>query len=229
MILALYEVDKLTTNEISMLYAFMPHDRQIKFDNYRFEKDKRLCVAAYVLLLYGIYLAEGTMCRKLQFAYGKYGKPTLFEYPNLHFNFSHCSRGVTCALSRTDVGIDIQDTNEYDASLVKLVMSPEEKKKISKCLNPAVMFTRIWCCKESYLKLTGTGISCDLTQLSFHQSGNNFFYAKNCFFSVSEYFGCVIALCERMLSHHRSIVLDIGVLSAFICRLTSAKTIWPMS
>lgn len=224
MILASYAVDQLTANEISTLYALMPPERRIKFDSYRFEKDRKLCAAAYVLLLYGIYLVEGTLGHELQFTYGKYGKPALWGYPSLKFNLSHCSRGVVCALSETDVGIDIQDTDEYDASLIKLVMSPEEQKLISESPNPEVVFTRIWSCKESYLKLVGTGISCNLTKLNFTQSRNDSnFFGNNCFFSLSECSGCVIALCERIFSHHKLIALDVDELSVFIRRLAEGQ------
>ena len=218
MVLTLYEIEKMIPKDIRKIYGLMPRDRQIKFDGYRFDKDRRLCAAAYILLLYGIYLADGVLCRKLQFTYGKYGKPALIGFPNLHFNLTHCSRGVACAISRTAIGIDIQNIDEYDASLVRTVMSPEEQQIISESRIPEVMFMRIWTCKESYLKFVGTGIDDDLAKLSFPQRENRF-YANNCYFSLNEHAGCVISLCESTCAYHRTINLDANMITDFLSKI----------
>ena len=44
-----------------------------------------------------------------EFSYGEHGKPFLKNYPDWHFNISHCKNAVCCVLSRENVGIDIEE------------------------------------------------------------------------------------------------------------------------
>jgi 4'-phosphopantetheinyl transferase len=218
MILTLYEPEKIKPKDIKDIYRLMPLDRKAKFDSYHFDKDKILCAAAYILLLYGICLTDKCLYSTLQFTYGKHGKPSLIDHPNIQFNLSHCSCGVVCALSHEPVGIDIQTIDEYNAILIPTVMSTEEQQLIACHHSPDVVFTRLWTCKESYLKYTGSGINCSLKKLSFPQASNHMFYEYGCCFTISEYSGMVITLCEKTRAKHAIINLNDNMISDFLIR-----------
>ena len=216
MIITLFDYEKLSDTDIMIIYSHMPSERQKKFDRYRFEKEKRLCAVAYVILLYGIYMSCGTMSDVLRFEYNEYGKPYLSNYSNLKFNLSHCSTGVACVVSDSETGIDIQNADEYDKSLLDFVCSKEERQIIENHPSPDNMFTRIWTCKESYLKQIGCGINSNLAQLSFPQVQKDVFSEYGCFFSLHEHKETVITVCDQSIVRQKLIYLDARTISEFI-------------
>ena len=47
---------------------------------------------------------------------GSCGKPYLSNYPFVHFNLSHCDKGVACMISDSAVGIDITSVKKENMS-----------------------------------------------------------------------------------------------------------------
>lgn len=80
----------------------------------------------------------------------------------MHFNLSHSGRGCICAISECEVGADIQDIAHAEEKALRLVCSEGELAAIAVSGDPDREFTRIWCMKEAYLKMLGTGITGDL-------------------------------------------------------------------
>jgi len=104
--------------------------------------------------------------------YAEGGKPYIKNYPELHFNLSHCRRYVAVAIHSSPVGVDIECRRKVSQSLIKKVCSEDEQQSIAVAQDPDMEFLRLWTRKESYLKYTGTGIVEPLTsippQLSSH-------------------------------------------------------------
>ena len=90
--------------------------------------------------------------------YGAQGKPFFKDYPDIHFNISHCKKAVVCALSVEPIGIDVECIEEYDDDLAKYIASPEEYQSITGNSNKGLAFAVLWTQKESYLKLSGEGL-----------------------------------------------------------------------
>lgn len=61
---------------------------------------------AYLLLRYGLRKEYG-INENVVLSEGSCGKPYLSNYPFVHFNLSHCDKGVACMISDSAVGIDI--------------------------------------------------------------------------------------------------------------------------
>ncbi len=81
------------------------------------------------------------------------GKP-YFPNCDIKFSLSH-SKGL-CAISLADepTGVDIQLIKDcYDPRLVERSLSPAERESYDGD------FTRLWCRKEAYAKLTGAGLT----------------------------------------------------------------------
>lgn len=86
------------------------------------------------------------------------GKPYLSNYPNQHFNISHCRTAVCVAFSNRPIGIDVENIRSNKETLIERVCNSEEVLLISNSENPQSEFTRLWTRKEAYLKWLGTGI-----------------------------------------------------------------------
>lgn len=139
----------------------LPDERQQKATAYRQKLDQKLSVLGYVLLNYGLKNEYG-ISEKLRFCYSAKGKPYLSDYPQIHFNLSHCKNGVICAIHTSDVGVDIETVAAYDGQLAEYVSNEQELKLINKSDNKALAFTKIWTKKESLMKKTGAGLRDDL-------------------------------------------------------------------
>ena len=61
------EIEKFSESMIEEFLKILPEERKIKAQRYRFFADKRLCVLAYLLLLYSLN------CKSVKLSYGEYG------------------------------------------------------------------------------------------------------------------------------------------------------------
>lgn len=134
----------------------LPLWRQRKAMEYRRLTDRAQSAKAFILLRECI--AEKYGRRDLPpFEYGKNGKPFL---PGIHFNMSHCRRGVMCAVDDEPVGCDIEAIPDcVDKDLLGACFSEEEQSAIMAASRPQTAFMRLWTAKEALLKLTGTGLT----------------------------------------------------------------------
>ncbi len=139
-------------------------DRREKILRMTNEAARRRCLAAGTLL-------HHALCETLGFSYedtapfsvnyGEKGKPYLTEYAGIHFNLSHSGDYVCCAISDGPVGVDIQEKGKVRMALAERFFTPAERQMLSECGEEQRqdLFFRMWSIKESYLKLTGEGLS----------------------------------------------------------------------
>ena len=76
--------------------------------SYRFLIDQVLCAKAYILLKNGLRETYG-ITENPAFEYVKHEKPVLRDYPDIHFNLSHCKHGVLCVIDDKPIGCDIEE------------------------------------------------------------------------------------------------------------------------
>lgn len=163
-----YLFDKMSEVDENKIYEyldFLTMERRQKVIRYKNVNDKKLSIAAYLLLKYAMK-AEFGIIDEFEFVYGDNGKPYFKDYPNVFFNFSHCKYGVTCVLEECEVGIDIQDIIPFDWSLAKKICCNEEIKKLLISKNKERDFCEIWTSKEGYLKMLGKGITMKLSDVN---------------------------------------------------------------
>ena len=130
---------------------------------FKFERGRRECVLAYLLLKKGLHELYGITENPL-FEYGEHGKPSIVGHPEIHFSLSHCREAVVCVVSDRPVGIDVESVVRYKEGLVAYTMNEQERQQIATAQQPDVAFTRLWTMKEARLKLTGEGITDDLKE-----------------------------------------------------------------
>lgn len=89
------------------------------------------------------------------------GKLYLPGVDDFFFSLSHSGEYAACVVSDVPVGVDIQQKRETKANIARRFFQCQEAERIEKepRERQSDMFFRYWTGKESYLKLTGQGIS----------------------------------------------------------------------
>lgn len=153
------EVDK---EQLQHEITLLPEWRRERVMDYCFMVDRILCTKAYLLLKEGLYKEYGIQ-ENPKFAYNINGKPSLCDYPNIHFNISHCKKAILCVIDDNEVGCDIEVIpDSLDESLCDYCFNYNEKRQIENSDEPCIEFARLWTIKEAFLKYTGDGISDNL-------------------------------------------------------------------
>ena len=147
------------------LSAVSPRRRE-KAARYRQERDRRLCLGAELLLRQGLRDAGKPYPPALTF--GPHGKPYLQD-EGLWFSLSHSGEWALCALADREVGCDIEEIRKTDLAIARRFFTPEEYARIAAGETPEERqerFFRLWTLKESFLKVTGRGLSLPLNAFS---------------------------------------------------------------
>lgn len=137
----LYINDHISDFDFQAALANVSPERQDYALRYRRELDRRLCVAAYILLQQALK-AEYNIEEPPLFIYGAHGKPALKNHPGIHFNLSHCDEAAVCMVSSRPVGIDVEIIRPFDPELAAATMNPEEMHIIQTSPDPSIAFTR---------------------------------------------------------------------------------------
>lgn len=175
----------------------LPEERKKKILRLRRERDRKQSLGAGLLLKqvmkrHGIDDAEIT--------YGIHGKP---EIKGIHFNLSHSHDYVVCAVGNKAVGCDIEKIEKirervaerfFTKNEVLYLNSFEDELKVQE-------FYRIWTMKESYLKMTGEGMSLPLERLEFAFDDEVKVYRDklrcSCFIKEYELLGYKLTVCSE--------------------------------
>lgn len=111
------------------------------------------------LQLYG--LRESAM----EYVLGDQGKPMFRDYPEIHFSLSHSGDYAICSMGEQEIGNDIERVRPGKLRVAEHFFAEEEKAWLYQAKRPeeqeSRMF-RIWTIKESFLKVTGLGMSLPL-------------------------------------------------------------------
>lgn len=174
-----------------------PHvslERKVKALKYVERIDYALSLLAYSLLKIGIFRETGiVLADYTTFEYTGHNKPRI-EGVNKRFNMSHCARCVGAALDDYDIGIDVESDKNITDNLINYTMNKSEVIKIK---TDKSYFYRYWTNKESYLKLTGSGIDIRLTALDFSSFENKVFDYKDLhFYSIKEK-NYALSICSK--------------------------------
>lgn len=101
--------------------------------------------------------------------YGKMGKPSLTEYPEVHYNLSHADGIAACIVSGRECGIDCERVRAFRPRVVKRAFSESEKQLLEEAPQEEkdLLFFRLWTLKEAYVKAIGLGLSFPLSDVGF--------------------------------------------------------------
>ena len=182
---AFFDLDQLNSEMLTRCLQYLPEERKAKALRYRREIDRKLSVISYLLLIFALHKEFNLSAPTI--AYTEKGKPYLPEYPDIHFNISHCPRGCVCVVSDKLVGVDIQDIRPFSQTIANRCCSADELLFLKQSVDPAACFTQMWAMKEGYLKMTGEGIAQSLPAIDTTgaYSAIQTTYTNNCYIAVS--------------------------------------------
>lgn len=163
------DLERIDDAYVNQCLAWFPTERANAVKAMNFLQGRREKVIAYELLVdllkeCGVY--DGLPL--LQAEEGR--KPFLTNYPDIHFNMSHCKTAVAVAVCDRPIGIDIECPHKISDALMERVCHPEELIQIKSAQDPTLAFIRLWTRKEAVIKYFGSSICTDLHQLLFNHS-----------------------------------------------------------
>lgn len=157
------DLSKYSEKALEELMEELPTWRRTQAMRFKHNRGRLECALSYTLLCRG--LKEMGYDLQPTFDYGKDGKPTLRELPEVHFNLSHCKHAVVCAIAQHPVGVDVEALGRYSERLAKYTMNEQELAEINAAENKDVAFTTLWTMKEATMKLTGEGIGTNVRNI----------------------------------------------------------------
>ncbi len=128
-------------------------------------QSRRQSIAAELLLIKVLHETDAAFPLPLNIDTAAGGKPFLRESP-LQFSLSHSGDFASCALSDGQIGLDIQVERPFPDGFLKRFFHPQERDFVLSSGNQTAAFTEIWTRKESFLKLSGAGLSQKLSAFS---------------------------------------------------------------
>lgn len=138
--------------------ASLPDWRKKLLDKISDPQQRLLSLGAGLLFTHA--LAElGIDAKAESIILGEHGKPLLRDRPELHFSLSHSGHMIICALADAPVGCDVQSTARASVRIASRFFTPREQQLVSESDDPSDTFVGLWVKKESYVKMTGQGIS----------------------------------------------------------------------
>lgn len=150
--------------DLASALAEMSEQRREKVLAFRHEQGRKLSAVAYMLLRKALKEVYG-IDEKPEFEYSEHGKPSIIGHPEIYFNLSHCRSVAACVVSSSPVGVDVEEIRDFRDALARHVLNDDEYASVVASQQPAREFIHLWTMKESYLKLTGEGITRDLKTL----------------------------------------------------------------
>lgn len=179
---------------VSSLAEFNVNVKQ-HIEKIRHEKSRNQSILAWHIFYTALKSDYGKTAVEIKFSQS--GKPYLLG-EDIFFNLSHSENLVACIISSYEVGVDVQKITDNNEKVINRFFTAEEKCAIEESEDKNLSFTRIWTLKESYLKMTGQGISGELNKIDFSKNlmSNHFKLAQNEFqtFSFGEY---IISVCSK--------------------------------
>ena len=171
--------------------------RKDKIVRYRKEKDRKQSLGAGYLLKscldeYGINIED--------IYYGENGKP---EIEGVYFNLSHSFNKVVCVISDKPIGCDIEKIGELKEKIAERFFTNSENEHLNRFSGDEKTdeFYRLWTMKESYMKMTGEGMSLPLDRVEFVFDSNIKVYRDkqlcDCIITEYEVPGYKLTICAE--------------------------------
>lgn len=141
----------------------LPEERKQKTLRYVQEKDRKQSLGAGLLLKY-VLNRHGVKYENIRIR--ENGKP---ESDEICFNLSHSDNMAVCAVSEQKIGCDVEKIKNAPERIAERFFCKDEILHLEKFKDEAKNqeFYRLWTMKESYMKMTGEGMSLALNQFEF--------------------------------------------------------------
>lgn len=145
-------------------------NRQVRILEYCQKKDRCRSLAASLLLKMALE-KEGICYEGVCFVEEPGGKPKLLKN-RLFFNLAHAQDLAVCVISDQEVGVDVERKDRLEGrkqnrklQIAKKILTPEEWILWKKAGCQTEELISVWTKKESYVKMTGKGLTVNLTTI----------------------------------------------------------------
>ncbi len=133
----------------------LPRERQEKCLWYVRAEDRKRCLGAGKII--ERILSDFNACDSL--CYERNGKP---KCEKVFFNVSHSGRYVVGVASNVQIGCDIEQEINAPLEVARQYFYHSELEYIQNNSDKSTAFWKLWTLKESYMKMTGEGMSLPL-------------------------------------------------------------------
>ena len=144
--------------------------RQVRILEHCQKKDRCRSLAASLLLKKALE-KEGICYEEVCFAEEAGGKTKLLQ-KDLFFNLAHAQDLAVCVISDQEVGVDVERKDRpvgrkqnRKLQIAKKILTPEEWILWEKAGCQTEELISVWTKKESYVKMTGKGLTVNLTTI----------------------------------------------------------------
>ena len=173
--------------ENKRLLELVGTERRKKVIRYRMPDDRKRSVGAGIII--NKILDENGLSESC-LKYSENGKPVA---DNLFFNVSHAGDYVVGVSSDCEVGCDIEKIVNAPLKIAEQYFNEGEERYIKSACDPDKAFFTLWTLKESYMKMTGKGMSLSLDSFEIIRTETGFVLGKTpekrCFFGTMEFDG----------------------------------------
>ncbi len=150
----------LAAHDLTVAQTLLQPDEFAKAQRFRFAKHRDRYIAARASLRTILSFYLDIPAKDILFTYDTNGKPFVYDSP-IHFNLSHSEDLAVYAISRHDVGIDIEHiTAQYEPAIATRYFAPDEVLAITSLPDEeqATRFYQIWSRKEAIIKACASSI-----------------------------------------------------------------------
>ncbi len=158
------DIHDISDTELQMILLWIPAWRREEALRFKHRQGQLECALSYMMLCQCISVNYGFDCQP-HFVIGEHGKPTLKEYPDIHFNISHCKKAIAVAVNDSPIGIDVECIGRENDSLARYVLNDDELRQTEASEDPSALFAKYWTQKEAVFKFYGSGIRDDIKNL----------------------------------------------------------------
>ena len=154
-------IDGFSSAQYDAVYGGLSASRKAHVDRMK-NRDDRLRSVLAAALVNELLQAEKAVGARLET--DGFGKPFL-NGSGLFVSISHCEQGVACAVSSSEVGIDLERIRPVRKALIEYVCLPCEKEYVfggsqyecETVTDPQTLlrFFEVWTAKEAYFKKCG--------------------------------------------------------------------------
>ena len=155
------------------LLQYLPEAGRLRVRDRLNSTSKLQTVAGELLARYSVgqYLKKPD--QEINLVFGEKGKPHIGNLSDVHFNISHSGNYVVCAVSKTEVGIDVERIRKVNLRIAERFFSHSEIHDLMARDEADRMhyFITLWTIKESYLKAIGRGLTQHLNSFTIITKG----------------------------------------------------------
>ena len=126
---------------------------------------------------------------------GQQGKPYLENGPC--FSISHSRGNIAVAVSRREVGLDMEQVRHYHEKLPRRIFSKEELLWFEGRGQTKIDFFTLWTLKESYYKFLGTGLPGFPNGTVFEKKGEWKLRDSGLYFKVLQENNLLLTVCSQ--------------------------------